>query len=112
MCTHTYHSHFNTVPLGDSYIEDMLTLLQDIIPDWEQFGLELGIPYSELSQIEENLKSEGHIRKVIEKWIERCGSEATIYKIIVACCRIKHFALAERLKEDKTVRERFGMDDG
>ena len=98
--------------MGDSYIQDMMTLLEDIIPEWESFGLDLGIPFSQISRIDESLRLADCMRKVIEEWIKQYGSEATIYKIIKACIIIKNFALAKTLQEDKTVRERFGMDDG
>ena len=96
----------------NSYLEEMLTLLKDVIADWEQMGYALGLEYGEMRQIDASqLNAATCMRKVIIEYINK-GSEATIDGMIEACRKIKNNALAEDLEKDKELRERFGMDDG
>lgn len=91
----------NEVPMGSSYYHDMLELLGVVIPQWESFGLHLGIPFEEMNLINaDNLTAEHCMMKVIQAWITQYGTEATFDKIIEACKRIGNLALAEKLEED------------
>ena len=100
--------------MDDSYIADMLTLLEEVISEWEPFGLGLKLEFNEVKLIDEKLTASDCMRRLIEEWIKQFHSEATIFKIIEACRSpvIKNFALAEKLEEDTELRERFGMDVG
>ena len=87
--------------MGSSYLVDMLELLEDVIPEWESFGLNLGIPYGKMNLINaRNLTAKRCMTRVIKKWIDQYGTKATFDKIIEACKRIGNLALAEKLEED------------
>ena len=52
----TIESKYNLtmeVPMNDTYPSEMLILLNDVIADWEPFGLGLGLPYLSLIHISE-----------------------------------------------------------
>ena len=87
--------------MGNSYYDDMLELLEVVIPEWESFGLNLGLPFGKMNSINaDNLTAKLCMRKVIQAWIEQHSTEATFDKIIEACKKIGNFALAEKLEKD------------
>ena len=96
----------------NSYLEEMLTLLKDVMAQWEQMGYALGLEYSEMEGIDVNrLNAARCMRGVIIEYINK-GSAATIDGMIEACHKINNNALAEDLEKDEELRKRFGMDDG
>ena len=91
----------NEVPMGNSYLVDMLELLEDVIPEWYEFDLNLGLPFGKMKLINaRNLTAKRCMMKVIQAWIDQYGTEATFDKIIEACKKIGNLALAEKLEED------------
>ena len=87
--------------MGNNYLDDMLEHLVVVIPEWESFGLHLGIPFEKINLINaDNLTAKLCMRRVIEAWIQQYGTKATFDKVIAACKRIGNFALAEELEKD------------
>ena len=93
----------------NSYLEEMLILLKDVMAQWDQMGYALGLQYSEIEGIDENrLNAARCMRGVIIEYINK-GREATIDGMIEACRKINNNALAEDLEKDEELKKRFGI---
>ena len=91
----------------------MLTTLGGVIPQYNAFGLHIGLDHSVLQEINgDRLTAEECMRQVIVTWIRKKGDKATIYEIIEACRKIKNFAVAEELENDSEIKKTFGIDRG
>ena len=91
----------------------MLTTLGEVIPQYNAFGLHIGLDYDVLQEIDgDRLTAEECMREVIGTWIREKGDKATIYDIIEACRKIRNFALAEELENDSEIKKTFGIDRG
>ena len=90
----------------------MLKTLEEVIPQYNQFGLYLGLHHNVLQEIEGGrLTAEECMKQLIVIWIREKGDKATIYEIIEACRRMNH-DLAEKLENDSEIKKTFGMNGG
>ena len=91
----------------------MLTTLGGVIPQYNEFGLHIGLHHNVLQEIDgDRLTAEECIRHVIVTWIRENGDKATIYEIIDACRTIGNFGLTEKLENDSEIKKTFGIDRG
>ena len=90
----------------------MLKTLGEVIPQYNQFGLHLGLHPNVLQEIEGGrLTAEECMKQLIVTWIREKGDKATINEIIKACRRMNH-GLAEKLENDSEIKKTFGMNGG
>ena len=91
----------------------MLKTLGEVIPQYNQFGLHLGLHPNVLQEIEGGrLTAEECMKQLIVIWIREKGDKATIYEIIEACRRMNNYYLAEKLEDDSEIKKTFGMNGG
>ena len=91
----------------------MLKTLEEMIPQYNQFGLHLGLHHNVLQEIEGGkLTAETCMRDLIVIWISEKGDKATIYEIIAACRRMNNHYLAEKLENDSEIKKTFGINGG
>ena len=91
----------------------MLTTLRGVIPQYNAFGLHIGLDPNVLQEIDgDRLTAETCMRNLVVIWISEKGDKATICEIIEACRRMKNYSLAEKLKNDSEINKTFGMNGG
>ena len=85
----------------------MLSELDEMIPQWSNFCLILGLEVVQLQTIEQQTPIANYTRTMLKSWIDEKAEQATIHKILEALesPTIANNALAKSLKENEQVQE-------
>ena len=91
-------------------MDELLRLLDEMVPEWNRLVLFLGVPDAEMGKIDQSVKAADCLDRMILKWIKVKGDKATMAEIIKALDNppIQNKALAKKLREDKRIRKTFG----
>ena len=83
----------------DQFQEKQILDIKDDVGDcWEDLGIALGIETAVLRCIEkDNQTCRGKAHRVLEKWIEKNGSEATVGRLACALVQIGRKRIADKL---------------
>ena len=95
------------LPYDDVHVfNTMIKELTDVIPEWYNFCLSLGVKDGELAQIRNQVTCKDNTRKMLKCWIN-ADEEVTIQKILetLKSPNIMYIALAADLEDNETVKE-------
>ena len=51
-------------------LQQVLTAVKDVITEWHELGIHLGLPEPNLKLIGSNPDVEGHLRMMVSKWLD------------------------------------------
>ena len=112
--------------ISEFKLRHIVVAVRDVITEWHELGLHLGLPESDLKLIGSNPDIEGHLRMMLSKWLDH-DPEASWDKLanalnimgknaIAANIRSKYMRasvtttpLADGLKDDKTCKMSHSM---
>ena len=85
-------------PMG---IKDLIHHLEDIVKNWLQLGMELGLPVSKLEEIEYNNPSNvlRCKRLMLQEWQRRPTLKPSWYTLVDALCSIKENTAADKISQ-------------
>ena len=82
-------------------IKDLMHHLEDIVKNWYQLGVELGLPMNKLNEIESN-NSSNVLRcklSMLQEWQRQLTLKPSWCTLVDALCNMKENAVAERLSQ-------------
>lgn len=84
-------------PITDEHI----AVIAEQVTCWESLAPHLGLNEADEEAIAEDHKNKYELQKrnALRVWRERNGSRATYHQLVQILCRIRHIALAEKVKE-------------
>ena len=83
--------------LTDFKLQTIVTAVKDVITDWHDLGLQLGLPEPVLKLIGSDPDIEGHLRTMLSKWLDY-DPEASWDKLASALDTIGKNAIAANIR--------------